>query len=152
MWEHGQKFDWDIHSIYAHIYRLGDTLASSKEGVEDLFGKGADLKRSNKNPFRAGSLERFHFQNSYWVRLPGDAYPKVSILKEDMAHVQNQPRRTHINLGAAAPPSTILKIMRAAILKKKRDYYAQLTKVPVSIFGDPLLRCENCWNGFVCNA
>ena len=80
------------------------------------------MKRSNKNPFKAGSMERFHFNNSHWIRLPQDNWPKMSIQKEDLATVQHQPRRTHVNLGTAAPEGTAIKTLRAAILKKKKGF------------------------------
>ena len=92
-------------------------MVSSKECVEDLFGKGADLKHANKNPFKAGSTERFHFNNSHWIRLPGDEWPKLMIERDDVTTVQNQPRRTHVNLGTSAPNGHTLKTIRTANLK-----------------------------------
>ncbi len=122
MWAHAKRFEWDIRSVYSHIYRLGDTLASSKESVEDLFGKGADMKRINKNPFKAGTLERFHFNNSHWIRLP---WEKVNITRDDVVAVQHQPRRTHVNIGTYAPNGTALKTLRGAVLKKKKGSFSK---------------------------
>eukprot|EP00435_Cladocopium_sp_Y103_P035031 s1250_g9.t1 len=45
LWQHGKQWGWDYTALHAHIFRLADSLVSSKESVEDLFGKGADLKR-----------------------------------------------------------------------------------------------------------
>ena len=134
LWEHAKRWNWDYAAIHAHIFRLCDSLVSSKECVEDLFGKGADLKRSNKNPFKAGSTERFHFNNSHWIRLPGDEWPKMMIERDDVTTVQNQPRRTHVNLGTSAPNGLVLKTLRAAALKKRKGYPAWFHFGSISTF------------------
>ena len=122
LWQHAERFGWNIAAIHSHIYRLADTLCSSKETVEDLFGKGADMKRQNKNPFKAGSVERFHFNNSHWIRLPDDAWPKMQIQRDDVIAVQHQPRRTHVNLGSAALNGHVIKTLRVAVLKKNKGF------------------------------
>lgn len=124
MWEHAKAFGWDFTSIYSHVFRLADTLCSSKEVCEDLLGRASDLKRSNKNPFKAGGMERFHFQNSYWVRLPKEQWDMVTVHRNDVVAVQHQPRRTHVNLGTSARNGAVLKTFRAAVLKKKKGYLA----------------------------
>ena len=89
------------------------------------------MKRQNKNPFKAGSVERFHFNNSHWIRLPEDAWPKVCIQRDDVIAVQHQPRRTHVNLGSAAQNGNVVKTLRVAALKKKKGFPTLTFSIPV---------------------
>lgn len=99
--------------------------------LKTSFGKGADMKRQNKNPFKAGSVERFHFNNSHWIRLPDDAWPKMCIQRDDVIAVQHQPRRSHVNLGSAAQNGNVIKTLRVAVLKKKKGFPTLTFNIPV---------------------
>lgn len=75
--------------MWDHIYRLADMLASTKECVEDTFGAGVDMGRGNKNPFSAGTIDRLHHLQSFWVRLDSSEWPKVRpVLKQQVAKLE----------------------------------------------------------------
>ena len=117
-WEHATQHQWDLSAIHGHCYRLGDTLASTKELIEDNFGHGADSKRSNKNPFKSLAPEKFHLNSSLWGRLDSEQWPKLGTLLGDWATTKKEPFSRRCNIGSFAPTSNSLKIFNAATLKK----------------------------------
>lgn len=119
LWSHCERFDWRTESMFAHIYRLADMLPSTKECVEDIFGAGVDLQRSNKNPWKVGTVEKLHFVQSHWVRLNRDEWPKLRPQTSDFAETRNHVHRKHVNIGSFAPQSTASSIFRLASLKKR---------------------------------
>ena len=104
--------------MFSHCHRLADMLPSTKELIEDLFGAGVDLQRSNKNPWKTGNVDKLHHLQSYWVRLDGDHWPKVKLQSADFTETRNTPIRRHCNIGSMGPPNTVTKVLRLASLKK----------------------------------
>lgn len=118
LWEHAAQHQWDLSAIHGHCHRLGDTLCSTKEMIEDNFGHGADAKRSNKNPFKSLAPEKFHLNTSLWGRLDGEQWPKLGTLLTDWATTKTAAFSRRCNIGSFAPVSNSLKTFNAATLKK----------------------------------
>ena len=118
LWDHADKHDWNIKAIHGHVFRLGDTLCSTKELVEDTFGHSADAKRQNKNPMKCLAPERFHLLTSLKGRLDPREWPTLATVLDDWASTKSQPFSRRCNIGSFAPPSTTLKIFNACTLKK----------------------------------
>ena len=106
--------------MFDHVYRLSDTLASTKECIEDLFGAGTDLRRSNKNPWKCATVERLHHLASYWVRLRGDSWPKLKVCIGDFTQTRKMTWKRHINIGTQAPMSNALRVVRLSGMKKRQ--------------------------------
>ena len=119
MWDHCATHEWSIHAMFDHVYRLSDTLASTKECIEDLFGAGSDLRRSNKNPWKCSSVERIHHVSSYWSRLPESSWPKLKIYTGDFTSTRKEQFKRHVNIGSRAPMSNTLQVVRLSGLKKR---------------------------------
>lgn len=118
MWEHAEQHQWSIDSIFAHCFRLGDTLCSTKELIEDAFGHAADAKRANKNPLKSLAPERFHLNTSLWGRLDRDEWPKLGTELDDFGSTKGSTFSRRCNIATFAPASTVLKTFNAACLKK----------------------------------
>ena len=118
-WEHCEHFKWDTGAMFPHCYRLADMLGSTKECVEDLFGSGVDLQRSNKNPWKTTSVEKLHFLQSYWVRLDRGEWVKLKAQSGDFVQTRGMPARKHVNVGSHCPSSSVSKTFRLACLKKR---------------------------------
>ena len=121
-WLHCKKFEWTTECMFQHCYRLADSLASSKECVEDLFGAGVDLQRTNKNPWKTGTVEKLHHLQSHWIRLDRDQWPKVRLRQHDFAETHNTALRRHCNIGSFAPESTLSTTFRLATLKQRAGH------------------------------
>ena len=93
MWEHCGRFAWATDSMWGHIYRLCDSLASTKEVLEDVFGAAADFQRANKNPFKTGTIEKLHHAQSYWVRLDSSQWPKLRPNSHDFVTTRAAPHK-----------------------------------------------------------
>ena len=105
--------------MFGHCYRLADMLGSTKECVEDLFGSGVDLQRSNKNPWKTTSVEKLHFLQSYWVRLDMGEWLKLKAQSGDFVQTRSMPFRKYVNVGSSCPTSSVSKTFRLACLKKR---------------------------------
>lgn len=106
--------------MFGHCYRLADMLPSTKECIEDLFGAGVDLQRSNKNPWKAGTIDTLHHLQSFWVRLDRDQWPKLQVTPQDFTNTRGTPIRRRQNIGSMGALSNVSKIYRLATMKKHR--------------------------------
>lgn len=106
--------------MWAHVYRLADMLASTKECIEDVFGTGVDLQRSNKNPWKVGTVEKLHHLQSYWVRLDRHEWGKMRCSANDFSETMGAPIRKHVNVGSYAPQSNVSSSFRLACMKSNK--------------------------------
>ena len=119
-WAHAGRFNWQIGAFWGHIYRLSDMISSTKELIEDLFGIGVDMQRYNRNPWKASSVEKLHHLQSFWPRLDGTEWPKLSTTHQDFVSTRGSPIRKHVNIGSYAPSSNLSSTFRLACMKKHR--------------------------------
>lgn len=119
-WAHARRFNWQIGAFWGHIYRLSDMISSTKELIEDLFGIGVDMQRSNRNPWKASSVEKLHHLLSHWPRLDGTEWPKLQTTHQDFLSTRGDPIRKHVNIGSHAPPSNLSSTFRLACIKKHK--------------------------------
>lgn len=48
-WDHCEFFQWQLNAFYSHLHRLADTVASTKENLEDNIGEVGRLTAKNTN-------------------------------------------------------------------------------------------------------
>ena len=120
MWDHCAANAWSIHAMFDHVYRLSDTLASTKECIEDLFGAGSDLRRTNKNPWKCSTVERLHHLASYWTRLKESSWPKLKICMGDFTSTRRERCKRYVNIGTYAPMSNTLQVVRLSGIEKRQ--------------------------------
>ena len=83
LWAHMENHSWDVSCCYAHLFRVADTLVSTKETLEDVIGRLSDFKRDNKNPFKALSLERGHFLSTAHMQI-SEEWPLLRTTTADL--------------------------------------------------------------------
>lgn len=127
--------------MWDHIYRLADMLASTKECVEDTFGAGVDMGRGNKNPFSAGTIDRLHHLQSFWVRLDSSEWPKVRPVANDFAETAGRQIGRRCNVGSYAPESKMVSTFRLATMKKHRGLNFESSAACILILNTIVAHC-----------
>ena len=79
LWAHGRKFSWAVPAIWEHVYLLGSTVLSTKEGQEDLIGDMTDHCSRDQKFQTASSDERLFFQNCLSHRLQNVPYLALQV-------------------------------------------------------------------------
>lgn len=106
--------------MFGRCYRLVDMLPSTKEFIEDLFGAGVDAQRSNKNPFKAATIDKLHHMQSFWVWLDRGQWPKIQATPQDSTKTRGAPIRRRQNIGSVGALSNFSKMYRLAAMKQQR--------------------------------
>ena len=115
LWQHGKKFNWKLQSLWGHLFRISDTLGSTKECLEDILGKLGDYKRENKNPFKCLSLERGHTLSLHHLQWGGEEWPTVRVTPSDLMDKSCTAKYKGRGkfVAATSPSSTVLQSLRA---------------------------------------
>eukprot|EP00435_Cladocopium_sp_Y103_P017536 s1187_g4.t1 len=116
--QHLEAQNWHPDALYGHAHFLFDTLQSSKEVAEDVFGYGADRKRANKNPFQSNTVERFWQSSLERLRLPNEEWTRVLPNEQDYEATYNdQPSRVPFVFRNEKAGTTV-KAFKALAAKK----------------------------------
>ena len=115
---HLEAHRWHPDALYGHAYFLFDTLQSSKEVAEDVFGYGSDRKRSNKNPFLSNTVERFWESSLMRIRLPQEEWTPVTPQEEDYEATWSDPPSRVPFVFRSDKAGTTVRAFKAAAAKK----------------------------------
>ena len=84
LWHHGQSKNWDIRSVWSHVYSLFDGPVSTKECLEDVFSELSHMSKSLHKDAGRASPERLFTHSLLANRLDEEAWPRAALEKSDM--------------------------------------------------------------------
>ncbi|CAE7487371.1 HMCN1 [Symbiodinium sp. CCMP2592] len=91
-WDHAVKFDFDPPSLWDHTYRMFDTLCSTKEPLEDVFGSLASEFADESNQSQI-TLPRVFFLSSLLPRWETEEFPPVRLHLQDLQNREVRKRK-----------------------------------------------------------
>lgn len=77
-------FSWQLDALYGHVYRLFDTIVSTKEPLEDSFSTIANKIRSQNKNYRTSTLERLWFIMTMSPRMNREEFPLAHLTEVDV--------------------------------------------------------------------
>ena len=86
LWQHAEFWGWTFDAVHGHIYRLTDTLASTKEVLEDRFGFLGDHAARDAKFIQQASPERMFFYTTASCNLNKAEFNVMSLLPGELAN------------------------------------------------------------------